>query len=78
MYYTYCSKKVVCPWLNAEITLRGKYRFLNDEAPCVATFVSSECPVLNDQDLQCPYGHGCEMLSSFKSTVNISEEGYSQ
>ena len=84
MYYTFLSKSITCPYWNIEVSLRAKYRYV-DNGP-IATFMYSTCPIIENQMLplseqsieyelmRCPFEHGCEMLKNFEREVDLRKD----
>lgn len=86
-YYTTSSKCVTCPKWNVKVSLCGKYRFLDDNNPFIATFVNATCPIIENsklplykQDkkyaLMC-CNDDCSLLTEFLPTIDTRQD-YSQ
>lgn len=87
-YYTLVSKSIHCPFWNIDLAITGKYRYT--DKPYEAKFINGICPIIENNKLSahkrdkelvlyafCDY-YTCEELNSFKPTIDITKDDYSQ
>lgn len=91
LYYTLVGKQIHCPFWDIKLSISGKYRFTNNsDNPYEAQFLYGICPIVENNNLPehkrnrelilyafCKE-HPCKELNSFKSTINVNKNGYSQ
>ena len=90
MYYTFVGKQHHCPLWDIDVTLSARYHYDKDN-PSVATYVSCECPIVQNQNLPpskqdpklsiyrfCNMRNRCLASVKFKQQIDVNEDGYSQ